>query len=312
MPTLHDIQQVDPILTNFALEYKNDDYIAERVAPIILSKKLTGKYYKFDTANLRVSRSLRAPGSLTATVDYSLSASSAYTILDHALKAKVPIEDIEESPSPLDPMKDATERVIEKLLVEKEYDLATYMQNTSNLTNNTTLSGTDQWSDYANSDPFDDIQTGQQTVHSKTGKVANVLVLGKQTYDKLKHHPDVIDRLKYGGRADFKGVVTPQMLADAFDIDTVLIGSALYESAVEGQTSSLAYIWRKHAWVLYTQPKPSKRGITFMYHFQKKKARVVDKWWDKDRESWFVRVHDKYTRELISVNCAYLIKNAVA
>lgn len=306
-PTQNDIQY-DPILSNVSVAYQNDMYIAEQVLPVIKSKKKTGKYYQYDKSKFRKVHSLRGMGANTSEVGYGISQSSAYVIKEHALKELVPDELKDQAEAPLTPEMDATENVTEKLLVEKEYDLATYMKDTSNLTNNTTLSGTDQWSDFANSDPISDIRTGKQSVHSNIFKDPNVLVLGKEVYDKLVDHPDIIDRIKYTRL----GEATPALLARLFGVDKVLVGGAGYESATEGQTSSMSYIWGKYAWLLYVEPKPAIKRVSFGYHFQLKSPRMVDKWYNKDKKGTYVRVTDSYTREIVSVGCAYLIKNAVA
>ncbi len=304
-PSSQDIR-IDPVLSNISIAYKNEDYIAEQVLPVIPTTTRTGKYFKYDTSKFRREQSLRAMGAPAKEVDYGVAISTPFVVLDHALKELVPDELKEQAPSPLSPEIDATENVTEKLLIEKEYDLADYMKSTANLTNNTTLSGTSQWSDYANSDPVKDIKTGKKTVHSKIFKEPNTLILGKEVYDTLLDHPDIIDRIKY--RSD---VATADILARIFGVERVLIGAAGYESAKEGQTSSLAYIWGKNAWLVYVAPRPAIRQISFGYHFQLKN-RVADKWYDKDREGTWVRVHDTYTREIVTVDAAYLIKNAIA
>jgi hypothetical protein len=305
-PTLQDIRY-DPILSNVSVAYKNEEYIAERILPVVKVAHPTGKYFVYDTSKFRKEQSLRGMGSSTNEVDYGISQSTAFVIKEHALKEIVPDELVEQSPAPLGPEIDATENVTEKLLVEKEYDLATYMQSTSNLTNYVTLSGTDQWSDYVNSDPIDDIRTGKAAVHAKIFKEPNTLVLGKQVYDKLVDHPDIIDRIKYSAL----GVATTDLLARIFDVSNVIIAGAGYESANEGQSSSMAYIWGKYAWLLYVTPRPAIRAISFGYHFVDK-VKAVDKWYDKDKKGTFVRVTDRYTREIVSVDCAYLLTAVVA
>jgi len=306
-PTLKDIQW-DPILSRLAVAYQNDEYIADRICPVIPVTKISGKYFEFDTSKFRKVQSLRAMGAPAREVDYGLSQSSEFVCKDHALKQIVPDELKEQAPTPLTPEADAVENVKEKLLVEKEYDLAAYMASTSNLSNNTTLSGTDQWSDYANSDPIGDIEAGIESVHSKIFKKPNTLLLGQQTWNKLKHHPDIVDRLKYSGF----GKVTPSVLGDLFDIPNVFVGGAGYESATEGQSSSMAYIWGKHAWLLYVASRPGIRSISFGYFFNYKAPYSVDRWYDKDRKGMWVRCHDYYVRETISTDAAYLIKDAIA
>jgi len=304
-PTLQDIRY-DPILSKVSVAYQNAGYVAEKILPVIPSKKTTGKYYIYDKSKFRKVKSLRGMGSASNEVGYGLSLSDAYVCKDHALKELVPVELNDQAEAPLNPQMDAVENVTERLLIEKEIDLATYMQNTGNLTNNTTLAGVNQWSDHANSDPIGDIETGIESIRSNIFKGANTLVLGQEVWNKLKHHPDLIDRIKYGGFAK----MSTSALADLLDLDNVIIASAGYESAVEGQTSSIGYIWGKYAWLLYVTPRPGIRSVSFGYHFQYKKA--ADKWFDKDREGTFVRVHDHFTREIVTVDAAYMIKNAVA
>jgi len=306
-PTGQDIRY-DPILSNVSVAYQNADYIANVICPIVSSKTKTGKYFIYDKSKFREVESLRGMGAAAAEVGYGLTQSTAYVCDDHALRELVPDELKDQAPNPLAPEMDAAENVKERLLIERERALAAYMQAVANLTNNTTLTLTAQWSDYANSDPIGDIETGIESVRSKIFKAANTLVLGQEVYNKLKHHPDIVDRLKYSGF----GKVTPEIMATLFDVDRVIIGAAGYESAIEGQDSSLAYIWGKYAWLLYIDPKPAIRKVSFGYHFQYKPTLSTDKWYDKVREGTWVRVHDFYTRETITVDAAYLIKDAVA
>jgi len=305
LPTERSVR-VDPLLSKLSLAYQNADYIAEKLLPIITTAKITGKYYVYDKSKFRKVRTLRGIGASASEVGYGISQSSVFTCKDHALKELVPDELKDQAENPMNPEVDATENLAERFLIEKEYDLATYMQSASNLTNYTTLTGVNRWNDYANSDPIGDIETGIESVRSKTFKAANTLVLGQEVWNKLKHHPDLIDRIKYGGF----GKMSLQALADLLDLDQVIVGAAGRETANEGQTSSMGYIWGKYAWLLYIPKKPSIKQVAFGYHFQHKKT--VDKWYDKDREGVFVREHDYYTREILTVDAAYLIITAVA
>lgn len=257
-PALQDIRY-DPILSNISVAYQNEEYVAEKILPVVKVARSSGKYFSYDTAKFRRVISLRGMGAETKEVEYGLSQSTAFLVKEHTLKEIVPDELVEQAVKPLDPMMDASENVTERLLVEKKYDLAVYMQSTTNLTNNTTLSGTDQWSDYANSDPIGDVKDGKAAIHALIFKEPNTLVLGKQVYDKLVDHPNIIDRIKYSAL----GVATPDLLARIFDVKSVIIAGAGYESATEGQDSSMAYIWGKYAWLLYIASRMSTRVMTF-------------------------------------------------
>lgn len=305
MLTIRDVV-VDPALSQVSIAYRNEEYIAERLFPVIPVKTNVGKYYVYDKANLRRNKTARAIGAKANEVEYGLS-TAAYATEDHALKEPVPFEIMEQADAALNPEVDATESVTEMLLIDKEVALATTMADTAVITNNVTLSGTDQWSDFDNSDPFDDIRTAINTVQLAIGRRPNTLVLGQQTFNKLTDHPDVVDRIKYtNGQA-----ITAEMIAKLFDLEQCVIGKAVYNSANEGQSDSLAYIWGKHAWVCYVPKQVKLKQVAFGFTITKG-TRETEKWDDGDAKARYVRVHDNYTQELVAATACYLIKNAVA
>ena len=297
---------VDPVLSNVSVAYKNEMYIAEKLLPVFPVSKQGGKYYKYDKSALRRNKTLRASGSPANAVEYGLTTDTFYC-QDHALKEKIPFEIIDQADAALNPEMDATESVTEMLLVDKEVALATSMADTGTITQNTTLSGTSQWSDYTNSDPFTNIRTAINTVQAAIGRRPNTLVFGQETFNKLVDHPDIVERIKYS----MAGAVTAELIARLFDVQQVLIGSAVYNTADEGQTDSLGYIWGKHAWACYITPKPALKTITLGFHMSYK-TREAEKWDDGDAKARYVRVHDNYVAEFVAVQAAYLIKNAVA
>ena len=296
---------VDPVLSNVSVAYKNESYISEILFPVFKVEKTTGKYYKFDKSALRRNKTARAPGAGANEVEHGLT-SDSFVTEDHALKEKIPFEVIDQAESALNPESDATESVTEMLIVDKEVALATAMSSTAVITQNVTLSGTDQWSDYDNSDPFDDIRTAINTVQAAIGKRPNTLVFDQETFNKLIDHPDIVDRIKYS----MAGAVTPDLIARLFDVKQVFIGSAVQNTAVEGQTDALSYIWGKNAWVCYVADSIKLKQVTLGYNFSYK-TREAEKWDDGDAKARYVRVHDNYVQKFVAAEAAYLIKNAV-
>ena len=59
-----------------------------------------------------------------------------------------------------------------------------------------TLSGTDQWSDFVNSDPRDDVETAKEAILGVTGFASNTMVVGWQVWRQLKNPPDVRAQIK--------------------------------------------------------------------------------------------------------------------
>lgn len=298
---------IDPALSNVSIKYSNDTFIADQIFPVVRVSKQTGKFYVYDKANLRIDKSLRAAGSGANEIDFGLTTSS-FSCDDHALKSFVADEVQEQAEAALNPLIDEAETITEKLLLDRESALATIMNSTSNFAQNVTLSGTTQWSDYSNSDPIGDVRTARTTVHSSTFKKPNTLILGKQVYDMLVEHPAIIERIKYSQL----GVVTAELLARVFQVEKVLVGEAGSNTAAEGQTDSLSYVWGKHAWVAFISPRVGLKmvtvGLTFTY-----KERQAKRWRDEDREGTYVRIgSDNYCHKIVAAGACYFIKNAVA
>lgn len=298
---------IDPALSNVSVKYTNDTFIADLIAPTVKVSKQTGKYYIYDKANLRVDKTNRAAGSGANEVDFGLTTAS-FACDDHALKSFVADEIQDQADAALNPLIDETEALTEKMLLDREANLAAILADTAQITQNTTLSGTSQWSDYSNSSPIADVRTARTTIHAATFKKPNTLILGKQVFDMLCEHPEIIERIKYSQL----GVVTAELLARVFQVEKVLIGEAGSNSAVEGQADSLSYVWGKHAVVAYIAPSIGIKSLTLAVTFTYG-TREVKRWYEQDREGTYVRVgKDNYVQKIIAVGAGYLIKNAIA
>lgn len=306
---------VSPLLTQISVAYKNENYIAEKIMPTVAVKKDTAQIATYGMDNLRITEALRAQGSGANEVNHSVSIGSHYILQDHALKEFVSKEEEDNADKPINPRIDATENLTDRMQVIKEKELADTMSNTSIITQNVTLSGTDQWTDKDNSDPFGDIKTALETVRAATGKKPNSFIMGYATMMTLLEHPDVISRIIT--TAD--KVVTPELVIMALKrafpwITNVMVGDAQYNSGVEGGTDALADIWADNFWVGYIEMKPRLKSRSFGFTYQKtgenRKVKVLT--YDEDREGRFVRVNDKYDQKLVDVNCMYLIKDTNA
>lgn len=298
--------RVDPVLSNVSKAYSNEMYVADMLFPSFKVGTESGKYYQYDKSKFRRNSTKRAAGSKANEVEYGLSTAS-YATEDHALKEKTPWEIIRQADSALNPEMDATENVTEQLLIDKEVALATSMADTAILTQNTTLAGTDQWSDYTNSDPIGDVKAGVVVVQKAIGRKPNTLIIGKEVFDQLADHPSVMEKVKYSQL----GVLTVELLARIFNVGKVVVAEAIYNTATEGASDSMTYIWGKHAVLAYITPSARLRSITLGFTF-KYEDRKVKKWDDEDAEARFVRVNENYVQKFVAVEAAYLIKNSVA
>jgi len=310
-PKLGDAK-VDKILTQFSQKYVNDNYISELILPPLKVKEKTGNYAKYGTENLRIYADgiWRAPGTRANSVDYTVS-QGTYACRERSIEKLVPDEYVNNTDDPYDPKRDAVATIMDNIWVNQERALAAYMTLTANLSQNTTLSGTSQWSDYTNSTPFSDIQTGIETVRAATGVLPNSVVMSYDVMQKLKAHPDVREQVKYTSGGQLSDDAFKQFLKGFFHLENIYVGTAIYDSADEGQTASLANVWNDDFTMFYKNPRPTLMKATFGYTFHDV-ARKTDTYREEPRVSDVVRVRYSYDQNVMDASLAYLIKSAVA
>lgn len=304
--------KVDKILTQFSQMYRNDNYVAERILPVLTVKEKTGKFAKYGKENLRVytDQIFRAPGTRAVNVDYSVSQGD-YSCRERSLEKLVPDEFKDNTDDPYDPMRDAVEVLLDNIWGNQENALATSMSDTAILTQNTTLSGTDQWSDFANSDPFGDIDDAIETVRQATAIRPNLIVLSRSVWITFKKHPDVREQMKYTSGGQLSDGAFESFLKDFFRLDEVLIADAVKNTSDEGQADSLTDIWGNHVWLIYRNPRPTLMKATFGMTLADV-PRQTDTYREEPKKSDVVRVRYSFDQNLMDVNLAFFIKDAVA
>jgi hypothetical protein len=303
---------VDELLSDVSVAYQNESYISDIIFPEVMVKHRTGIYFKYDKSKFRVENDLRAPGERSQRVHYGLSQATYGPLIEHSLEQDIPDEDREEAVQPLNLDQDATENITERLLLSKEKNANTILTTAGTGYSNdsdglTTLSGTSQWSDYANSNPISDVRNAMDRVKKKIMKKPNTLVLGYEVFSKLQDHPQILERIKY---SQF-GVVTPEILARVFNIERIIIAEAEENTANETATDSMAYVWGKNAWIMYITAKPGIRQVSYGYTLRKGPRKTL-RWREEAIETDFVKVKDVYEHKVVAIEAAHRIATAIA
>lgn len=306
-------QGVDPVLTNVAIGYSNAQMIASQIFPEIPVAKQSAKHFVYGKDRFRLNENKRGTGAQSNEVTLSLTTGNPYFCEDHALKMFVADEDVENAETPTTPFQDAAEFLMDQHLVNFEKEVADLITATANLTSNTTLSGTDQWSDYSNSNPFQDIETGKATIFGTIGVNPNTAIISKSVWDKIKHHPEFLERVKYSQ----KGQITTDLFASLIEVDRVLIGGAYYNSAKEGQTDATSQVWGKDVVLAYVAPRVAPKimtlGVNYKWTAKQLQAKRMRGTAEDDREGTYVRVGGwYYDVNIVAPGAGYLVKAAVA
>jgi hypothetical protein len=139
--------------------------------------------------------------------------------------------------------------------------------NTYPSANRTTLSGTSQWSDYTNSDPYTAIQAALDGMLMRP----NIGVIGRLAWSRLRVHPKITAALapsSNGNSATANAAGAPattRAVADLLELDEIYVGEGWLNAAKPGQPATMTRLWGKHMAFLHQNPAASIRGnaITF-------------------------------------------------
>ena len=265
-PTRNQIH-VDGPLSDIAIAYKQEGFIADQVFPIVPVDKQSDKYFVWDKGFwMRNAVERRAPGDLYPEGRMKVSDESYYCDLYH-LGFGIPDEDIANQDEAIQLEITGAEWLAQQFMINREITLAADAFVTSKW--ETDVEGTvdfAQWSDFINSDPVTDVNTARQTIQKSTGQIANTLVLGQEVFDILAEHPLLLDKFKFTQT----GILDIEEVRKALRVPRLLVGQSVYESTMEGAASATrGYIWGKHALLLHVPSSPGLRvpaaGYTFVW-----------------------------------------------
>lgn len=301
---------LDAALTEFAKAFRNNALVSDIVFPRVSVGRQTDKYWVFGRESQELlEQDLRHGGAPAQRIRMSLSTDS-YKAESHALASEIPDEDLQNYEAG-DLRQDATQVLIDKILLHKEKRFADLIT-TTNVTNNITLTGTSQWNDFSGSDPIGDIETGKTSIRKNAGVEPNLLVIGEPVYTKLIAHPNIVERFKF----TMPGAIGAVELASAFAIPQVLVARAVFTN----EAGTVDFLFGKKALLCYVTPQATRRDISFGKTFVWANAPgtiggigvVPGRVADPTAKGEIVGVDFYYDQKITAVEAGYLIENAVA
>lgn len=318
----------DPILTNIYNDYMPADtsFVRDGLMPV---QNITSESADIISLGTEASESLQVHADYiagkagTPEIEVNIEKGSSYATKRHGLKLAI-TKDIGkafDTTSWRNGM-DKAERVFTKLLkkatmVSREKGLADQVFTASNFAaaNKVTLSGSDQWNDYTNSDIVGDVNTAFQAINDAVGFIPNTAVINMQTFLTIRHNPGIKHTIAVsGGGAQNNRALTEQEVALALGVDKLLIANCKYETAAKGETSSKAQIWGKNILFCYVNPNPQPEifeesfGYTFLMD-----AAVVDTYEAQDpKYVKYVRSDEEYADYIMNFAAGYLITDVIA
>lgn len=328
-PTAGDVH-VNMPLTNVSIAFMQaaDHFISDQVFPSVPVEKQSDRYYTYDRNYFnRDEMQVRAPGTESKGGDFTVDNTPSYYAPVYAFHHDIDDQLRANADSVLNPDREATELVSMKALIKREklWTASFFAPSiwTGDLTGVAAApSGAQflQWNQ-SSSTPIEDIRAGITSMLGLTGFEPNTLVLGKQVFDKLIDHPEIIDRVKYG-QTYSQGIArvgVPELQA-LFGIPKVIISKCIETTSKEGQASQTSsFIAGKNALLCYAAPNPGLMTPSAGYTFSwtgflgagaagQRIKRFRMEWLSADR----IEIEMAMQQKLISADLGYFFGSAIA
>ena len=323
MPSVNAVHVNRP-LTQISVAYLQDasKYISSQVFSNLPVDKKSDVYFKYDKGDFfRDEVQDRAPGTVAAEMTYDISQDS-YLCASKALSVIVTDEEMANADDPLDPKRDATEILSQKVAIHREKAWASEYFKTGIWQGSTSggdITPTNLW-DTVSGDPVKDIGDQIDAMEEKTGFTPNRLVLPKKVFRALQNNEDIKDRLKYTG-VPSNTTITADMLAALFGVERVLIARAtnnIKDKNVAGD-ATMQYIFNStQAGLFYAEQSPSiKRpsaGYTFSWRLfggNDVGARIKD-YRLEERDGDKVQADLSYDHKLVAADCGVFFDGVIS
>lgn len=302
-----EIRMIDPVLTSIAQSYRNESFIGQHLFPIVNITHIKGKILIFASVAFQpraIDRALRASSNRIPTekinyIEFGMRERDVEISLDY-------LEE-EETPDFLQYEQQMTRQLFDLLLLNREKEIADFVQNSSNYPTDQvkTITSAEAFDDYTNGySPLKAIQEGISKIRQKVARYPNVMVLGEATFRALINHPEIIERIKYSGISR----VNTKILSELLSIRNIYVGLAVYDNG-----SNFTDIWSDIIILAYFDEENESRrtpyGFSFGYLLQKSGYPEVDTYYENGGKIKIIRATDNYTFTVTSPQASYLISN---
>ena len=252
---------LDAPLTNLTLAYtqSQDNFIADKIFPIVGVDKQSDKYYKYDRAHMNRTGDVKklAPRTEVERIGMTVSDDNYFTEV-YGLGMDFDEQTLANEDAALDIRTAGAQTLAMRLMIHREKQFADTFFTTGVWGTDRTLSGTAQW-DNASSTPIQDVTTASRTIQLASGGFRpNTLVVGRETHDALVNNAQILSRLNGGATVSNTALVTKAKLAEIFEVERYFVMEAVQNDTLEGAAESNTFIGGDSAMLCYT---PSNAGL---------------------------------------------------
>lgn len=255
---------IDVALSNMAIGYRPEGFIADMIFPVVPVQKQSDMYYVFSRADrLRIESTTRAPGTRAKQVTEDIG-SGTYFAKNYALSAPAVLEDkVNADPLLLSALLNGKSTyLLDKLMLDMESRVARMVCSGTNVGSSAAVGSA--WSGAG--DPLGNINAALDNVRFSNGVRANRIVFGLEAWKSFRRDSTI--RNIIFGTNNGGGYPSVQQVKELLEVDEVLIGGAFQNTTQEGQAEALSTIWKDNVLVYYAPPTPSIERPSFGYNFR--------------------------------------------
>lgn len=303
-PTTQQVH-IDRALTDLSVAYTPGEFIAAGVFPTVKVMKLSDKYWIYSKEDfLRRDVGVRAPGTRAKRSDYGVT-TGGYSCVEHAIAKSVPDEVQNNADNPMNPIIDATRYVTEQIFLDKEIDVAGEAFGTGWAASATPSAS---WS-ASQSTPLSDVSTARSTIAGSIGREPNVGVMGRALWAATTENREIMDRLRYSSSPTDPAIANLAAVAALFGLSKLLVGSAIYNSSLEGVAGSYGFVWGTNLLVAYVSPQPALMTPSAGYVFAATTREIANFREDQERAN-VIEARESWDTKVVASDAGYLIKTA--
>lgn len=297
------VRVIDPVLTTVAQGYTAPNLIGRRILAAVPVNISGGQILQFGKEAFMKYNLRRAPGGNKKRIQFGY-LGQHYALVQDALEVAVPDEwqrDASVMPG-VDLGSRAVKLGMQVTEMSLENDIAALVLNTSNVPNNTALSGSAKWSNDA-SNPITDVQGFRETVRTAIGAYPNLATFSAVAWKAFKNNANVKDRFKFTSDKS----ITTQMIAELLEVEEVQIGTAVSSD----DSGTFSDIWGNNFLLSYSPKNPAgpeQPAFGYTYTMQGNPL-VQTPYHDPSADAWVYPA--KYERSPVIAGSAgaYLVQN---
>lgn len=301
-------------LLEFDLEMNRRKFIAYQVLPIIGVDLAADTFGRIPIEQLLQRADVkRAANGTYNRLEWNFEPDS-FATEEFGLEGKVDQRNARKYANYFDAELNTARLVLHQVLLEAELRVAAQLFAPATFT---TTPVTNEWDDWDDATPIDDVEACVQRVHAACGIWVNALVINKKVFRNMRNCAQIIERIQAAGagKSAKASEVSAEQIASVLDLEKVVVADGTYNSANRGVAASLQSIWSdEYAMVckIATTDAIEEPCIGRTFHWSgdgSQPGGLVESYWEEQSRADIERVRHDVDEKVIYPETAQLLSN---